>query len=54
MPESPSNEGRELIERAYVAAEKAHEGHKQYSGEPHFIHLYETAKKLAELGMGHS
>jgi len=52
MPESPSQEGCELVEKAYKSAEKAHEGHKRYSGEQHFTHVYETAKKLAELGMG--
>lgn len=40
-----------LIERAYAAAQKAHEGQKRFSGEPYFIHVYETAKKLAEIGM---
>jgi GTP pyrophosphokinase len=52
MPNHPSEKGVGLITRAYEVAEKAHEGHKRYSGEPHFVHVYETAKKLAELGMG--
>jgi GTP diphosphokinase / guanosine-3',5'-bis(diphosphate) 3'-diphosphatase len=44
----------ELITRAYNFAEKAHKGIKRYSGEPYFNHLIETAKILAELGMGKS
>jgi len=52
MPKSPGDEGQKFIEKAYETAEKAHEGHKRYSGEPHFIHVFETGKKLAELGMG--
>lgn len=52
MPKAPSDEGRKLIEKAYKVGEKAHEGHTRFSGEPHFIHVFETAKKLAELGMG--
>lgn len=41
----------ELIEKAYVFAEKAHTGQKRMSGEPYFIHPFETAKILAKLGM---
>ena len=52
MPEQPSPEGLALIEKAFETAERAHEGHLRYSGDPHFIHVYETAKTLAELGMG--
>lgn len=42
---------KKLIEKAYLFAEKAHEGQKRNSGEPYFIHVFETAKILAELGM---
>jgi len=49
--ESPDKEELFIIKKAYEFAEKVHEGHKRYSGEPHFIHLFETAKNLAELGM---
>lgn len=42
---------RALVERAYHAALTAHEKQKRFSGEPYFIHVYETAKKLAEIGM---
>ena len=41
----------ELIVKAYKFAERAHEGQKRLSGEPHFIHPFETAKILASLGM---
>lgn len=41
-----------LIERAYHFAEKAHEGHKRYSGEPYLIHLTAIAEQLAKMGMG--
>ncbi len=40
-----------LIESAYAFAEQAHEGQKRNSGEPYFVHVYETAKILAGLGM---
>jgi GTP diphosphokinase / guanosine-3',5'-bis(diphosphate) 3'-diphosphatase len=46
-----SDADRALIEKAYHFAEKAHEGQKRNSGEPYFIHVFETAKNLAELGM---
>jgi len=41
----------ELIDKAYKFAEKAHEGQKRLSGDPYFVHVFETAKILAELGM---
>ncbi|MDB5189618.1 MAG: (p)ppGpp synthetase SpoT/RelA, pyrophosphokinae, partial [Parcubacteria group bacterium] len=40
-----------LIEKAYVFAQKAHEGHARYSGEPYFIHPTAVARYLAEFGM---
>ena len=48
----PSSEDKSLIEKAYAFAETAHAGHKRLSGEPYFVHLAETAKNLATLGMG--
>jgi len=42
---------KELIIKAYNFAEKAHEAQKRMSGEPYFIHVFETAKILAKLGM---
>jgi guanosine-3',5'-bis(diphosphate) 3'-pyrophosphohydrolase len=50
--DNPSPDDVTFITRAYEVAEKAHEGHVRYSGEPFFIHVFETAKNLAELGMG--
>ena len=52
MPESPSKDEVELITKAYDFAEIAHDGVARYSGEPHFTHVLETAKTLAEFGMG--
>lgn len=44
-------EEKELIRKAYNFAQKAHEGQKRKSGEPYFVHPFETAKNIAELGM---
>jgi guanosine-3',5'-bis(diphosphate) 3'-pyrophosphohydrolase len=41
----------DLIEEAYIFAEKAHEGQKRMSGDPYFFHVFETAKILAGMGM---
>jgi len=41
----------ELITKAYELASRAHEGQKRLSGEPYFVHVFETAKTLAKLGM---
>ena len=49
---SPSVADSALIAKTYNFAEKAHENQKRISGEPYFVHLFETAKTLAELGMG--
>ncbi|KKS99425.1 MAG: GTP diphosphokinase [Candidatus Nomurabacteria bacterium GW2011_GWA2_43_15] len=46
-----SKKDEELINKAYNFAEKAHEGQKRLSGDPYFIHPFETAKNLAKLGM---
>lgn len=40
-----------LVEKAYAFAQKAHEGHKRFSGEPYFVHPAAVAKHLAALGM---
>ncbi len=40
-----------LVEKAYVFAKSAHDGQKRNSGEPYFIHVFETAKTLARIGM---
>jgi GTP pyrophosphokinase len=49
---APSAEDRTLVEKAYAFAAEAHKNHKRLSGEPYIVHLTETAKGLAELGMG--
>lgn len=41
-----------LIEKAFAMAEKAHDGHTRYSGEPYLNHLTAVGAKLAEMGMG--
>jgi GTP pyrophosphokinase len=48
---APTKADRALVEKAYAFAEVAHKDHKRFSGEPYLIHLAETAKSLAELGM---
>lgn len=42
---------QELIEKAYDFADRAHKDQKRMSGEPYFVHVVETAKILAKLGM---
>jgi len=42
---------QELIKKAYEFAEHAHEGQKRMSGEPYFVHVFETAKILAKFRM---
>ncbi len=51
MPESMTKKDEELIIKAYNYAKKAHEGQKRMSGEPYFVHVFETAKTLASLSM---
>ena len=41
-----------ILERAYAAAEKAHDGQKRRSGEPYITHPVAVAQILAELGLG--
>ncbi len=41
-----------LIERAYTAAERAHEGQLRKSGEPYITHPVAVAQILADLGIG--
>ena len=48
---SPTPEDMALIEKAYNTAEEAHRGVLRKSGEPYFIHVFETAKILADLKM---
>jgi len=46
-----SNENFDVLERAYDLAKKAHEGQVRLSGEPYFIHPYEVANILVDLGL---
>lgn len=48
----PTEADKALIKKAYHFAEKAHENHERYSGEPFISHVAETAFKLAKMGMG--
>ncbi len=41
----------ELVRKACTFAKNAHEGQKRLNGDPYFIHVFETAKILAKLGM---
>lgn len=52
MMDHPRVEDVALVERAYAFAKDRHKDHKRMSGEPYFVHLYETAFALAEMGMG--
>src|SRR3989344_3932222 len=40
-----------VIEKAYMVAEKAHDGQKRFTGDPYVKHSFETAKNLAVFGM---
>lgn len=51
MPIPMGKKEHDLIEKAYKVAKEAHEGQKRNSGEPYFVHVFETAKTLASLGM---
>jgi len=46
---NPSKEDIELITHAFEFSKTAHEDQKRKSGEPYFIHPFETAKTLAHL-----
>lgn len=41
----------ELLQRAFLTAQKAHEPQKRNSGEPYFNHVFQTAIKLADWGL---
>ena len=51
MRYTPSEKDKNQIEKAFKFAEKGHGGQKRLSGDPFFIHFFETAKNLARLGM---
>ncbi len=46
-----SKKDNELLSRAFEFAKEAHSEQKRFSGEPYFVHAFETAKILAELQM---
>ena len=54
LMKEPSEKDTALITKAYEFAEKAHEGQKRFTGEPYFVHAFETGKNLAIFGMGGS
>jgi len=49
MPDALSQNGREVIERAYELAEVAHSHQKRVSGEPYIQHCLAVAQILADL-----
>ena len=51
VPSGVNKKDEELIAKAYEFAKRAHEGQKRLSGDPYFVHVFETAKTLARLGM---
>lgn len=46
-----SKKDRDLISHAYAFAEAAHAGQLRKSGELYFVHVFTTAKNLADIGM---
>ena len=51
LPDSYSPADRELVQRAYKIAERAHEGQKRASGEAYVNHCLAVATILAEFGV---
>ncbi len=51
VKENYSKEDQAFFERAFAYAEKAHEGQMRLSGEPFFMHPYEVAGILVDLGL---
>ncbi len=51
LPDYYNLADRELIQRAYRVAEKAHSGQKRASGEPYINHCLAVAAILAEFSM---
>src|SRR3970040_593805 len=49
LPKTYAPADRELVQRAYRVAERAHEGQKRASGEPYISHCLAVAGILAEL-----
>ncbi len=46
----PCKKEKDLLQKAYDLAKKAHSGQKRNSGKPYFNHVFETAKNLAFFG----
>src|SRR5690606_27985905 len=51
MRTTPNKGDKQLLERAYQVAEKAHHDQKRASGEPYFNHVFATAHNLARFGL---
>jgi GTP pyrophosphokinase len=51
LPATPPQKDIDLVMHAYNFALKAHQGQFRRSGEPYFIHVFETAKNLARYEM---
>ena len=51
LPDNYSQADRELVQRAYNIAEKAHEGQKRASGEAYISHCVAVAGILADMGV---
>jgi GTP pyrophosphokinase len=47
-----SKEDIELVVHAFEFAKEAHEGQERRSGDPYFVHAFETAKTLAHFNLG--
>jgi len=47
----PTTDDEKLIKKAFDFAEVAHKDQKRSSGDPYFVHVFETAKNLARFGM---
>ncbi len=52
LMQSPTAADISMVSKAFNFAQEAHKNQKRVSGEPYFIHPFETAKTIAELGMG--
>jgi len=49
---NPTEPEKDLVKKAFSYAEKAHQEHRRYSGEPYMVHTAAVGYKLAEMGMG--
>lgn len=47
-----TDDDKALVQKASDFAKERHKDHKRMSGEPYYNHLFETARSLAEIGMG--